>query len=292
MGFLNFTFLFKAFNNFKESSRIIDGLEVSEPIPWIVQLLDFDNIQICGGVLLSNRHILSAAHCSVTTFSNYVVIGETIRSTWDDFQETEYLKHRTSQPLLHRRHEHFTSPEIYVAIFDLMLLNLETPLQKNCPQSFARLPNIDYADEDFMKNQLLILYGWGSTIAVTHEQIIASNKGELNLIKSFPLNLEQVSLAYVPNHVCQKRHQDFFNRHQKVRGRKKSGKYTGHTLRWLKFGEGLSMLCTSSCAAEDLGQCHHQHNSRTGCSGDSGCKSLRKISNADIVIFLLKIILY
>ena len=265
----------------------------------MVQLLDTSNEQICGGVLLSDRYILSAVHCYIDTFSNYVVIGVTFRRTLANIRETISLRQKiSSQPLFHRRHERFISSEISITIYDLMLLILETPLKNYCSQNFARLPN-----KDFWINQKLILNGWGSTHEVTHEEIIAFNKGELDFIKtSYPLKLRQISLAYVPYHVCQKRFQDFLDRHQKTKGRKtlivngklKNGKYTGHTLKWIKFGTGLglSMICTSSCPAEDLRQCPHQHESwESGCFGDSGCKFLGKISNANVIIFYFDILL-
>ena len=289
----SFLGLFKAFKNAKESSRVIDGSEVSNPIPWMVQLLDFVNVHICGGVLLSDRYILSAAHCYINDrFSSYVVIGVTFRRTLDNFQETNILKQKTSiQPILHPRHERFISPEISITIYDLMVLILETPLKNNCPQNYARLP-----DKDFWINQKLILNGWGNTHELTHEEIIESNKGELDLVQTYPINLQQVSLSYIPYHVCQKRYQNFLDRNKKTKGRKTlfingkliNGKYTGHTLNSITFGKGLglSMICTSSCPAEDLRQCPHQHKTwESACFGDSGCKFLREIFNAQIVIF-------
>ena len=110
--------MLKPLRNTKESSRIIDGSEVSQPIPWMVQLLDINNVHMCGGVLLSDRHILSAAHCNVDIFSNYVVIGVTFRRTLANVHITNSLKEKVSgQPLIRRKHEQFLSREISITIY-------------------------------------------------------------------------------------------------------------------------------------------------------------------------------
>ena len=289
LGSLNFTFLFKASRNFKESSRVIHGSEVSGGIPWMVQLLNNDNVHMCGGVLLSDRNILSAAHC-LDGFGYYVVIGVISRRTASNLQETDSLKQRISRPLaLHPMHEYFKDNEMSITIYDFMLLILQTPLKNYCPQNFARLPSLDFANEHFLANKALILNGWGSTRALTREDIIKYNKGELDLVKSlsFPSNLRQISLSYVPNHVCQKRFQYFFFDHHETIGRKPlSHKYTVNSIGLIKFGSGLglSMICTSICPEENLNQCLHQHESQSACFGDSGCKLLPEIHITNVLI--------
>ena len=282
LDLLNLTFVFKASRKIRKSSRIIDGSEVSEPVPWMVQLLDDDDEHMCGGVLLSARHILSAAHC-LGGFSNYVVIGITSARNQFNVQETNSLKESiATPPLLHPMHEYFKDDEMSFSIYDFMMLFLETPLKNYCPHKFARLPNLLLSNENVLVDKTLVLNGWGSTLPLTREQAIAYKKGHLGLqeilsLFSYPLNLQKISLSYVRNRVCQRRHKSFLDRHHTVRGRKRENdEYTEHKVQNVRFGTGLalSMMCTSTCSEEDVSKCPHQHGSGGGCSGDSGCKLL------------------
>ena len=65
-----------------------------------------------------------------------------------------------------------------------MLLFLETPLKNYCPRNFARLPSLDFANENFLVDKVFTFYGFGSTLAVTREQGIAALKG----IQAFPVH--------------------------------------------------------------------------------------------------------
>lgn len=47
-------------------TRIVGG-KPADPLewPWIAALLRNGATQFCGGVLITNRHVLTAAHCIV-----------------------------------------------------------------------------------------------------------------------------------------------------------------------------------------------------------------------------------
>ena len=53
-------------------NRIVGGKEAPSPIPWQVAILR-GGIQFCGGTILDEFTILSAAHCSINT-------GNTVRA--------------------------------------------------------------------------------------------------------------------------------------------------------------------------------------------------------------------
>ena len=53
-------------------NRIVGGKEAPSPIPWQVAILS-GGIQFCGGTILDEFTILSAAHCSINT-------GNTVRA--------------------------------------------------------------------------------------------------------------------------------------------------------------------------------------------------------------------
>ena len=65
------------------NSRIVGGKEVSpHSIPWQVGFVMFGNPRpLCGGTLISSKHVLSAAHCFDASLDVYihdfeVIVGE------------------------------------------------------------------------------------------------------------------------------------------------------------------------------------------------------------------------
>ena len=50
--------------NAKNSKRIVGGKDADpQEWPWIAALLRNGATQYCGGVLITDRHVLTAAHC-------------------------------------------------------------------------------------------------------------------------------------------------------------------------------------------------------------------------------------
>ena len=57
-----------------------------------------------------------------------------------------------------------------MAIYDVMILFLGTPLSMRCPASFVKLPLVNADTPSNMLNKPLMVVGWGSTLPVSHQQ--------------------------------------------------------------------------------------------------------------------------
>ena len=89
-------------------------------------------------------------------------------------------------------HEYFKDDELAFSIYDFMILFLDTPIKNSCPQNFARLPNLDFANEKFLVDKVLTLNGWGSTLPVTREQVIAFVRDKQDMPISYDSHLRQI----------------------------------------------------------------------------------------------------
>ena len=63
-----------------QEKRIVGGNETNPySMPWNVALLNEDSSLLCGGVLISSKHIITAAHCTISLgweMPLTVVVGE------------------------------------------------------------------------------------------------------------------------------------------------------------------------------------------------------------------------
>ena len=149
-----------------------------------------------------------------------------------------------------------------------MLLFLSNPLHF-CNNVFARLPTKDFND-DYLSGKILLVSGWGSIEAVTNQQVIDDMRGTPHPT-TMPKRLRFLSIPYLPNRICQKRHQRLFDAHPDLRGEKRDGS-TGEYAIHINFEHetGSSMLCTSLCTEDDLASCSNHNELRGACLGDSG----------------------
>nr|XP_056718318.1 chymotrypsinogen A-like [Euleptes europaea] len=131
-------------------TRIVNGEEaVPGSWPWQVSLQEQSGWHFCGGSLVSDRWVVTAAHCGVTK-SNVVVLGEHDRSS-----SVENVQKLAVEQV-------FTHPEWDpVAINnDIALIKLATPAEIDARVSPVCLTD---ATDHFQSGDLCATSGWGKT---------------------------------------------------------------------------------------------------------------------------------
>ncbi|XP_053998422.1 proclotting enzyme-like isoform X1 [Hylaeus anthracinus] len=138
--------------NIKTRSRLVGGRPADpKQWPWMVALLKKDGNRYCGGVLVTDRHILTAAHC-VYRYSPRdikVRLGEYDFST---AEETRALDLFVSEIRVHPDFDYTTYDN------DIAILKLHRPTVFNDYIWPICLPPIDQTFE----NKNAIVTGWGS----------------------------------------------------------------------------------------------------------------------------------
>ncbi|XP_054856742.1 chymotrypsinogen B-like [Eublepharis macularius] len=155
-------------------TRIVNGEEaVPGSWPWQVSLQEKSGWHFCGGSLVSENWVVTAAHCGVTK-SNVVVLGEHDRSS-----SVENIQKLAVEKV-------FTHPDWDpVAINnDIALIKLATPAQITAKVSPVCLT--DAADE-FKSGDLCATSGWGKT---RYNALVTPNK------------LQQTALPLLSNEQC------------------------------------------------------------------------------------------
>ncbi|XP_077462149.1 chymotrypsin A-like [Stigmatopora argus] len=131
-------------------SRIVNGEEaVPHSWPWQVSLQDYTGFHFCGGSLVNENWVVTAAHCNVRT-SHRVVVGEHDRSsTAEDIQVL-----RVGKVFKHPRYNGFTTNN------DILLIKLATPVQMNMRVSPVCLAE---SSDNFAAGTRCVTTGWGLT---------------------------------------------------------------------------------------------------------------------------------
>lgn len=135
------------------SSRIYDGL-TAVPGQFPHQVLLFITCPkgryMCGGTLLNNRWVLTAAHCARGASNIQVHVGATL---YDDVNEKDRQIHSTVLRII--VHSAYLSD---VAANDLALVELTHPVQFGPTVHPAVLPDLDLVVQ---RNEEVLVSGWG-----------------------------------------------------------------------------------------------------------------------------------
>ena len=118
----------------QSSARIVGGKEVGGSggypfnLPWQVALVYINrkssarNI-FCGGCLLSNEYVLTAAHCEKPLKDHHVqkrlLIGSTHKK---DMYDESKLHEISSSRIIHEKYERFEAPDTRFSVYDFMIL--------------------------------------------------------------------------------------------------------------------------------------------------------------------------
>ncbi|XP_063928244.1 proclotting enzyme-like isoform X1 [Zophobas morio] len=141
-------------NGYQDQERIVGGhnAEVGE-WPWIAALFNGGR-QFCGGSLIDNIHILSAAHC-VAHMSSWDVARLTVRLGDHNIKTSTEIRHVEKRVKRIVRHRGFDPRTLYN---DIAILTLDSPVQFSQQIRPICLPS---GGSDFA-GQTGTVIGWGS----------------------------------------------------------------------------------------------------------------------------------
>jgi len=137
-----------------QNVQIINGQFAPSPIPWQVHLHTSASGPrggsfICGGTILDEETILTAAHCFVDTFpdsGDFIEAG--IRTEGDSGEQTIFIKSVINHPQYNSENSDN----------DISIVKLKTPLTFNNNVRGACLPESSFAPQS-----LAVVSGWGRT---------------------------------------------------------------------------------------------------------------------------------
>lgn len=137
-----------------EDGRIVGGdLEKVGGSPWTALIRRADGYGFCGGTLVSERWIVSAAHCFHQTQADHITIGgvDKLRAVkWEQ-------KIKVCKVLIHPHFHHYTFDS------DLALVLLQTPVVLNPTALPACLPDRHLSVSLLRKDMMGVVSGWGTT---------------------------------------------------------------------------------------------------------------------------------
>jgi len=136
-----------------EPEKLVNGTPTSiEEYPHAVSIRTNNN-HMCGGSIISERHILTAAHCIVPLLDNdklrqalTIVSGTTLLNSGGE-------QHKVSRMWYHENY----NPDSGDGSYDIGLIELAAPISFNNRQQPIKLPT-----SDLTKGESVTIVAWGS----------------------------------------------------------------------------------------------------------------------------------
>ncbi|MGH0125494.1 UNVERIFIED_CONTAM: hypothetical protein FKN15_054591 [Acipenser sinensis] len=153
-----------------------EAREVFEKEESTALLVNEDGMGFCGGTILNNRIVLTAAHCMNQTKYFTVVLGEFDTRK----EESQEMTHRVEKVLIHNRYVQKTNNN------NIALVKLKEPIKFSQYIIPACLPNREFAEQVLMNQPFAQISGFGRV----HERGRQSSK------------LQKLNVPYVDRHVC------------------------------------------------------------------------------------------
>lgn len=172
----------------RSTNRIVGGTETEKnEYPWQILLLTPDMRPSCGGALISDQWVLSAAHCLATT-QHKIMIGD---HDFTNATETQSffigIKAVINHPLY--------NPQIYN--YDFALIKLEVALNFNAFKSYRPIC-LPVDDSQTYAGLTSIATGWGQT-AFNESLSIKLREVELEVLS----NTDCRATGYHPEHITE-----------------------------------------------------------------------------------------
>ncbi|XP_044106638.1 coagulation factor X-like isoform X1 [Neovison vison] len=134
--------------------RIVGGQDCKDgECPWQALLVNEENEGFCGGTILSEYYVLTAAHCLQQAKKFTVRVGE--RNT--DTEEGDEVAHEVEMVIRHNRFVRETYD------FDIAVIRLRTPITFRMNVAPACLPQKDWAESTLMTQKTGFVSGFGKT---------------------------------------------------------------------------------------------------------------------------------
>ncbi|XP_071287227.1 coagulation factor X-like, partial [Agelaius tricolor] len=160
------------------NTRIVGGDEcLLGQCPWQAVLLNEEGEEFCGGTILNENFILTAAHCINQSKEIKVVVGEVDREK----KEQSESMHTVDKIIVHSKFDAETYDN------DIALLKLKEPVTFSEYVIPACLPKVDFANEVLMKQKSGRVSGFGREY----------DGGQL------PKKLKVLELPYVNKSTCE-----------------------------------------------------------------------------------------
>ncbi|XP_041052134.1 coagulation factor IX-like [Carcharodon carcharias] len=152
-----------------DDTRIVGGEECPKgECPWQAMLLDVTKKKgFCGGTILNEKWVITAAHCFHYPLSFQVVVGE---HNVNEIEGTETY-HEVEEVIKYPRYNASRSRYDH----DIALILLKTPIQFNAFTIPICLPEKHFAEKVLMTQDYGMVSGWGqlanmgSTAALLHK---------------------------------------------------------------------------------------------------------------------------